>query len=187
MNENFPFPPAQDVLPAKKICQACGIAKEYPEFVFHAHKHHKVCKQCEAANVMEIQRQAEAQVTERENSLKMFVAKLRGDRIDAPHISEVCEQMFKRFGGVEAFSIEFHRQIQKAVEAKPGSKTVLDAYYAVVKLALLSTENRLSAPDVADLDNEDIEKELKALIQRNLPAPPVQGLPLMPSFTANAQ
>lgn len=100
----------------------------------------------------------------RDAAVRRAVGLIRGDKIDAPHVSELVEAMFQRFGGVEQFSVEWHIQIMKAAELKPGSKTVLDAYRDLAKLVVMSTEHRASAPDLDGMEDAEIEAILHGML-----------------------
>lgn len=87
--------------------------------------------------------------------------KPRRKRIEAPHISELCEVMIAKFGGVETFCKDWHEQIQEAIDKAPGSQKVLDAYGRIANLVEASTKMRLTAPDVFDMSDEELEEEIQ--------------------------
>ena len=91
-------------------------------------------------------------------------------KIDAPHISELCEEMMHCFGGLQNFARLYHGQIMEAATRSPGGKLVLDALKAMTKLIETSTEHRKSAPDMENLSDEDIARELRTIVVGSLPA-----------------
>jgi len=93
-------------------------------------------------------------------ALAMFVAEVRGEKLNAPHITELVDEMTRQFGGLVSFCKEWKYNIDKAVERQPGSKPVLDAYAGLSKLIVESTAHRKSAPDVASCTDDEIVQEL---------------------------
>lgn len=139
----------------------------------HKWQKRKCCKECNLVGADRQQRLIRQTKLDGEIAIKNFIAKIRENRIEAPHVTELCAEMIKRFGGLVEFTIQYHRQILAAEAAKPGSKNVLDAYKAVTNLIHLSTQNRRTAPDAAELTDEEIEAEILQLAPRLLPAPQV--------------
>lgn len=127
-----------------------------------------LCASCVATIGLRAEKTKLAQETGR------FVKMLRAPRIDAPHISQVCEQMARRFHGVENFTVFWKNQIDVAAMDHPGGKLVLDSCYAFVKLVSLSTEHRQTAPDVCDMSDEDLEREFQERVTKLKIAPPPQ-------------
>lgn len=137
-----------DPAPMSLHCCVCKLRKDGEQLNSEG-----LCASCVATAGLRANRVALAKDTD------TFVQMLKSPRIDAPHVSQLCEQMNKRFGGVEEFTVFWKNQIDCAASEKPGGKTVLDACYAFVKLVSLSTEHRKSAPDVADMNDQDLERE----------------------------
>ncbi len=112
-------------------------------------------------------RKTEAQRIEHAmNAAKRLTAEIRGTSINAPHISEMCEEIIAVHGDLKTFAKRYKQNFD-AAESKEhgmGSKTVMDNYWRVVQLVAMSTEHRDSAPDVANLSNEDIEAELANML-----------------------
>ena len=71
--------------------------------------------------------------------------------------------MIKLFGGLEQFCAEWKADLDSLRMEKPGSKAVLDAKSAILKLVVDSTNQRHSAPDLAGLSDEELEKEFAGL------------------------
>ena len=65
-----------------------------------------------------------------------------------------------------------HPVITSLVRDNPGSKTAIDAVNGLVRLMELSTKYRDSAPDVDDLQDNEIEEELSRLMLARLAGEP---------------
>jgi len=93
-------------------------------------------------------------------ALAMFVADIRGNKLESPHVTELVDEMIRQFGGLVSFCKEWKYNIDRAVERQPGSKPVLDAYAGLSKLIVDSTAHRNTAPDVASCTDDEIVQEL---------------------------
>jgi hypothetical protein len=105
-----------------------------------------------------------------------FFDRLAKKKLDAAHISELCEEIVGEFGGLHQFARFFVAQTMAAAARNPGGKVALDACAKVISIIVASTEHRKSAPDVENLTDEDIEKEVRSIIgigfaRPMLPAP----------------
>lgn len=92
------------------------------------------------------------------------LSKLSRQKIESPHISQACEALINKFGGLEGFTRFYYGQVMQAAETDPGSRTVLEACKTILNLISASTEHRKSAPDVVDLSDDDLEREKAKLI-----------------------
>ena len=106
--------------------------------------------------------------TERAAKAEMVARQLlsatAGKAINSPHISEVCAEMMQTFGTVGEFARAWKVEFDKACAVEGGTrKTVLDAFSGISKLVALSTQHRATAPDVLDMDREDMVEELVAI------------------------
>ena len=96
-----------------------------------------------------------------------IVAAARGDRIDAPRISQVCGEMFQLLGGVEGFCKRWFSHLEVAMQTRPGSKMVLDEFHALSKLLQMSTASIDSAGGgVESLSDEDLDREIDNAVAR---------------------
>jgi molybdopterin-guanine dinucleotide biosynthesis protein A len=75
----------------------------------------------------------------------------------APQVSEVVETLLARFGGLPKFCELYHEQIDLAAKTKPGSKSVLDALYAVVKMVQAANQ-QVSPLDMSMLTDDDLAR-----------------------------
>ncbi|MEA3351199.1 MAG: hypothetical protein U9Q82_11295 [Chloroflexota bacterium] len=97
------------------------------------------------------------------NLAKQLVAEARGEYIKSPHITEINAEMFKQAGGVKEFCELWWEQIKEAIVTKAGSRTVLDQFTNISKLAKAATELRDSAPDVSYMTDEELGQEMLKL------------------------
>lgn len=107
---------------------------------------------------------ARERIRKRAERVKELVAAMHAQHANAPHISELCDSMLAQFGGLEGFAASWKEQIDEAVDKNPGSKTVLDQYYAVAKLIGMSTAYRATAKDIAAMTDDEIDAERERLI-----------------------
>ena len=142
---------------SKFVCDKCADKKE-PEDMSSGMK---ICKQCRREESRD--KSLETSRVARRTAFKALVAGIRGNRINVPHTSEVAAEMIKLFGGLERFCSEWKADLDSLRMEKPGSKAVLDAKAAILKLVVDSTNQRDSAPDLAGLSDEDLEKEFAGL------------------------
>lgn len=145
----------------ERYCTSCGLPGP------PAQMKRSLCKHCQMLSEQDAVTQQRRQQTE--TALRGLVSTIKGNRIDVPHISELTAQMIKRFGGLEQMTVEWKTCIDAAMRANPGSKTVLDQFYALAKLVLMSTEHRQSAPDLAGVTEAELESEMRVLMQEMCP------------------
>jgi hypothetical protein len=150
-----------------KPCSFCGKTKKLSDF--YAHKGKKTngqsswCKSCQESDRKK--KTADERKKGRQDMFKELVADIRGDRIEVPHPTEVAAEMYEQFGGLKAFCAEWMRHINDAATDRPGSKLVLDAFYAVgIRLTSLSADHRQSAPDLASLTDDELEEEIGKMV-----------------------
>lgn len=143
--------PYQAVIPpsdgAMRLCVRCQTQRPVENFP-DASNH---CARCQSLAKLSDRRKEDVRMASRQ-----IVAEARRDKINVPHICELTAELLETFGSLREFCREWKSQIDEAGIANPGSRTVLDQYYAVAKLVKMSTENRASAPDLQDLTDEQI-------------------------------
>ena len=150
---------ANDIIYGTKIpCQHCGKTKK-PKDMHPVSRN--TCLRCNKSRRQDI-KTAEAEKNKR-TAFKTLVAGIRGNRINVPHTSEVAAEMIRLYGGLGEFCSEWKADLDSLRLEKPGSKAVLDAKAAVLKLVVESTNQRDSAPDLAGLSDDDLEKEFAGL------------------------
>jgi len=150
---------------SKQVCETCGSVCE-PEEMSKGSNH---CKECRRKKGRE--RSLETSKVARRTAFKALVAGIRGNKINVPHTSEVAAEMIRLYGGVDKFCSEWKADLDSLRMDKPGSKAVIDAKAAVLKLIVDSTSQRDSAPDLAGMSDDDLEKEFAGmaavLLQKN--------------------
>lgn len=142
----------------KPVCMNCGNSLDTKANITAM-----LCPACMVkAQTILVQKNAISQ------RLNQFSRKVR--TIKAPHISELCEEMIEQFGSLKDMAKAWKQQIDAACANRPGGKTALDAFGALSHLVRESTVLRGSAPDVENLSEEDIEREMTELVGRMLAA-----------------
>jgi len=151
-----------------KVCAKCGQEKSRNSFGKGPNK--TWCNRCnkEIAKI----RRSDAKKKRLKSALSEFTAMLRGTQVDAPHVAEYCSKLIEKFGSVENVVNMHHDVITALVRNNPGSKTAIDAMNGLVRLMELSTKYRDSAPDIEDLDDNEIEEELSKLMLARLAGEP---------------
>lgn len=145
-----------------RTCLKCGNDKIIT--AFPTGEGNKVCLECTGGYHSKALRLRKQQ---RASQVRTLVSALQ-QRNTAPHISQLCESMIALYGGVENFALFWKEQIDEAVERMPGSKTVLDNIYGIVKLVNMSSQHTMVARDIANMSNEELELEIAALMPRVL-------------------
>lgn len=159
----LPFPLSHPIPEQPLLCVRCETTKLPAQFPEASNKEGRgnICYEC-------LLNERRSAIIKRKNETeKTIFNALMGQMrkpIDAPHISEMVEQVMTCFGGTQAFAEFYHDQIIKASVRAPGSKTVLDGCKAIAQMVSQSTKHRHTAPDVSMLTDEDLEREAKALV-----------------------
>lgn len=150
------------------LCVKCNAIKQPHRFrMVYGKPATGLCRDCES-------KQASLRIMERLREMRS--QNLKGElgtlsrTIDAPHISELCEAMTKKYGGIDAVATAWKSQIDAAASSQPGSKVALDAFRAYMNLVLYSTQNRASAPDVATMSQEELRHEMMEMVLRMVSA-----------------
>ena len=141
----------------RRTCSECGQLKEEDQFPERGLQ----CVECLKEKALSAKdRKAKAS---RRTAFKALVAGIRGNKIEVPHTSEVAAEMIRLYGGLANFCQEWKSDLDSLRVEKPGSKMLLDAKSAIVKLVVESTNQRDSAPDLAGMSDEDLETEFSGL------------------------
>lgn len=141
----------------RRTCSECGEMKEDSHFPERGLQ----CTEC----IKEKTRSSKENKAkaDRRTAFKSLVAGIRGNKIEVPHTSEVAAEMIRLYGGLSNFCQEWKSDLDSLRIEKPGSKMLLDAKSAIVKLVVESTNQRDSAPDLAGMSDEDLETEFSGL------------------------
>lgn len=122
-----------------------------------------ICAVCAGGfNYDQLQKKSKQQ----QQLLQQFVTQMRGEAINSPHISQLCESMYAVFGGMEGFVLKFKEQFDEAVARKPGSQGVINMLAVIVKLTAASTQYRGTAPDIAGMTDDQIIAEMQDMMGR---------------------
>lgn len=149
----FADPPGLDK--ELRICPECGKSR-LPSAFFSANSVR--CKNCTHSKTTRIRTLKSALI---EMSNRQIVAATRGDRIDAPRISQVCARMIELFGGMNGFCQKWYDNIAAACEKNPGGVNALNQLRAIAKLVRDSTTSIDSASAYANLSDEELEEHYK--------------------------
>jgi len=151
-----------------KICAKCGQEKSRNSFGKGPNK--TWCNRCNK-EISKIRR-SDAKKKRLKSALSEFTAMLRGTQVEAPHVAEYCSKLIDKFGSLDEIVTMHHAVLTSLVRENPGSKTAIDAMNGLVRLMELSTKYRDSAPDIEDLDDNEIEEELSKLMLARLAGEP---------------
>jgi len=167
--EEWPEPqpvevPATMLMPVK--CPQCARVLPQTEEFWHLNKHGKVNKgkMC----ILCAKKAGGGSETGKKNALRKatqeFLKKAKQDRLNVPHIAEICVGMVRKFGSVEAFCNEWHEQIQAAPD---GSKVRLDQYYSIFKMSAAASDE--ADRQVEAMSDLDLHAEQLSLLNAMMP------------------
>lgn len=153
-------------------CSGCGDVHEankenFPRLEFKE----RICKTClnlqhaTAKNRRKEKEQSEAA----QLATKMISAITTGKKlVNAPHITEFLDVLIRKIGGTEQFADRYLDNLHAAETAKKGSPLVMKAYEHITKLILYSTQYRSTAPDVAELNDNELAERLRGAVEAML-------------------
>lgn len=167
---HHPFPDAEIGLEEtpQARCTVCKQVKPATDEEFErlaSGRLREHCRNCEGP-AREI-RQALKRARQVRAAAVGIVAATRGNKVDAPGIMMIYAGMMKEFGGVAKFCNAWKGEIDVARKERPGSKTVLDQFYAMFKMGALVGEQTLRV--VGDLTDEELGEELAEVAMNVLP------------------
>lgn len=144
------------------VCPECSTRKPITDFAVITRGIPLLCKQCKKERQYAHARERLEKIATKSGIADL--ATISRQKIDSPHISQLCESLIAQFGGLQAFTNFYFSQIQLAAASNPGSRTVLEACKTVIGLVNQSTEHRQSAPDVVDMTDDELERERTRLL-----------------------
>jgi hypothetical protein len=157
----------------RKICILCAQSLPITTFdlVPETRRRDAACRECRehlavAARAQDSARQLKKQLKDRTIAAKTLLASLRENHIDVPHISEIAGIMSRQFGGTEEFVCAWFRQLQIAIQERPGSRIVLSAFRDIKDLYVESTKHRATAPDMHGMTDDELENIALGLVQQ---------------------
>jgi len=145
-----------------RVCPSCRLMKPLAEFDYTKSNIRICCIEC-----VEQDKQTKKLVkatARRDEALKMVIAEVSGTKINVPHISELAAEMVHQLGGLEEFCQLWKYHIYACLERNPASNTLASNLKALSNMILQSTQERMTAPDVQTLTDEELEKELQTLM-----------------------
>jgi hypothetical protein len=145
----------------ERVCRKCGNLRPVHMFRWKgAAKKYRdtICRKCDNRREGEEARARKA--AEREAGLRGLVQQVRATKLDVPHISEYLEAVLQKLGGVQVLASMHVDQIEMLLELRPGSAGAVKALTDISKLILASTEHRQSAPDLAQITDDQLNELL---------------------------
>lgn len=151
-------------------CKQCGEEKPVAAFWSETSQQRGTCRRCTALF-------DRFRYTDKERrklvewAAKQFAASVRGNKIDVPHITELCAGVYALFGsndprkGLEGFCKSLHAFI---TDPKTPAGVRMKGYGFIIRLTELSTQYRDTAPDVAGLSEEELSQEMAAILLEGL-------------------
>ena len=162
----YAYPPLMSTQPLAlnlaefRLCQRCLTAKPAEEFR-RRHRNGTArmgrCRECH--NAAERERRAKRRRKSDGDVIRKWSYRVRHATRDQ-EIRLLCDATINYFGGVERFAVAWFEHFDQARETRPGSATVLGHFKTVVKLI---EHFHLPPPDVSDLSDEDLDRELRDL------------------------
>ncbi|TXH09761.1 MAG: hypothetical protein E6R03_16255 [Hyphomicrobiaceae bacterium] len=141
--------------PPAFTCETCGIIDDPSRFA--------APNQCEACF-----RDPVAGAVKAENDKAREAAKLilrnNMTRVDAVDSRELVDAVMREFGGIAEFAKEWVSNIRIASITAPGSYVAIKSLESVSKLLLASERNHEKPREVGDMDDDEIEEELAAMV-----------------------
>ena len=128
------------------------------------------CNSCH--NRLERSRRRDARRARRDQTIGRFAMRLK-HATDANRVHLLCRNMFKRYGGVAAFTESWAQQAQRAMQERPGSKPSLEFFAGVANLLRFSEDGR---PSASELDDKGLEDELAALLTQRIQEEPALAI-----------
>lgn len=147
----------------KLLCRSCGRAFKKSDLKsLDANGQSGICQGC--LEQQESEKAAAELARTQATALKEFIAVLKGQRIQAPHDSELAAVMIREMGGLERFAERWRILIDRMEAAmEVPNKTLMDQYREIARLIHYSTQTRDTAPDLASISDDDLETMLSVL------------------------
>ncbi len=149
-----------------KTCYDCGRTLPVDRFRLRRQggaARQGCCRECYNGRMREYRRRR------RDKAIGQFASRVRREP-SLRGVVALCNAMFARFGGVDGFATAWAAQIDAACAIRPGQKTVMDAFAAILHLLKIVEANG-GARDYSLLSDEDLDRELMGLLARLLDSP----------------
>lgn len=170
------LPPAPEVTPPVarvKHCVGCNEVQPIGNFYVTKKKirvagvlkvaasRMKLCKACKAKDQQKRTKNKRKAV--RDEIINRLARQATSAKIDVMHISELGALLTKDLGGPEEATKAWADSIKITAELNPEKGARL--YEAWARIIKWSTENRQTAPDVANMTDDDLKRELDRAIR----------------------
>lgn len=145
---------------SNRWCVGCNRLKDKTEFGKHGNNNYSEnCKAClkriEAGKHENNLKKAAKEI------LKGFAGAMTSNKIEVPHTSELAAAIVQLHGGVGGVADFIYTQGKTAADENPGSRLSLEYCKMLTGLVVKSTDQRQTAPDVANLSDEEIEHHIE--------------------------
>lgn len=152
----------------ERFCPSCRVWKD-KDSCFNKSPHggrREFCAPC----YRNLQNEKRSKLTKAACSqlVKQLVTGKAVEQIEVPHTLELASHVVKGFGGVEDLAELFVSAAKAAYANDPTSKTTLEWMKVTKDLVVKSTDQRETAPDVAQMNEEELNGELAAMIGKLL-------------------
>jgi hypothetical protein len=145
-----------------KLCSKCLVDKPIEEFRLRQEKHANGRRRTEC--IACLNRYATDRVRlKRFKRLGGDISQLARPGQSAEVLAWFIESTMRRFGGREAFMELLADEIRAERERRGGSRLLLKLGSAVIQLALAEAASRPKPPDMEELSDNDLKRELRRL------------------------
>lgn len=152
----------------------CPKCKEWKEKEIHFRKNgsgrRELCSPCDTKRNIEKRQKLIRGATQ--NLIKQLGGGKPVAGIEVPHTSEMAESIVKNLGGLAGLTEMYTNAMKAAYATDPTSKVTLEYFKLTAGIITKSTDQRESAPDVAQMSDDDLNQELTAMIGRLLDSDP---------------
>lgn len=100
--------------------------------------------------------------------MKQLVRGQTVEHIEVPHTSELASLVVENLGGAAGFARMISDSTKAAYDLNPAGKQAYEWAKLSVNLVIRSTEQRETAPDVAQMNEEELNTELTSMIAKLL-------------------
>lgn len=144
----------------RRVCQQCGKDQAAINFTGTSTS----CKKCEEKYRKFIKNDKVENRKELERKLAVIAASLgQSKKYEG---QDVVSSIIDGHGGLGRFVSEWRNQHDIAKDQEAGSRKVLDYYRDVTRLIMAASANQPELPDVGDLSDEDLDRELADIAGR---------------------
>ncbi len=153
--------PEPVIEPSPRRCSECHELRERDAFQDEGYR----CKYCDSMQP-EISRYADRADEKKErlnDGLNRLVRATLSRAPELPGVTEICQQMFHLFGGLNGLCAAWFADIHFA---KPGSKTRLEQYTRIVQLLQAAVAEQQSQFDIESASEEELEQAVRDYVLR---------------------